>query len=147
MSTNKLSHTAWECKYHIVWIPKKRRKVIYGKLRRDIGIIIRKLCKYKGIEIISANACSDHIHMCVSIPPKYSVAEVMGYIKGKSAMIIFEKYSKQKKNFRGQHFWARGYYVNTVGLDEAKVKAYIKNQEINEEMEDKYEPRDPSDLF
>lgn len=147
MSNNKLSHTAWECKYHIVWIPKKRRKMIYGKLRKDIGIIIRKLCEYKGIEIISANACMDHIHMCISIPPKYSVAEIMGYIKGKSAMIIFEKYSKQKRNFKGQHLWARGYYVNTVGLDEAKVKAYIKNQETNEEMEDKYEPRDPSDLF
>ena len=147
LDNNKLSHTTWECKYHVVWIPKKRRKVIYGSLRREIGIIIRKLCEYKGIQIISANACVDHIHMCISIPPKYSVASIMGYIKGKSAMMIFEKYSKQKRNFRGQSFWARGYYVNTVGLDEAKVVEYIKNQEINEALEEKYEPKDRNDLF
>lgn len=147
MNNNKLAHTTWECKYHVVWIPKKRRKIIFGKLRQEIGFVIRKLCEYKGIEIIEAKACIDHIHMCISIPPKYSVANIIGYIKGKSAMIIFEKYSNQKRNFKGYSFWARGYYVNTVGLDEEKVKQYIKNQEMNDEIEDKYEAPDPSNLF
>jgi putative transposase len=147
MNSNKLAHTTWDCKYHVVWIPKKRRKVIYGSLKKEIGYIIRKLCEYKGIEIVEASACKDHIHMCIKIPPKYSVSSIMGYLKGKSAMIIFEKYSKHKKNFKGQNFWARGYYVSTVGLDEEKVKNYIRNQETNEDIESKYEPPDPSDLF
>jgi len=114
LNNKKLSHTTYECKYHIVWIPKKRKKVIYGKLREEIGIIIRKLCEYKGIEILDAHACKDHIHMCVSIPPKYSVSDIVGYIKGKSTMRIFEKFSKYRQNFKGQSFWARGYYVNTI---------------------------------
>ena len=133
---NKLAHTVWECKYHIVWIPKYRRKVIYGKLRQDIGKILRRLCQYKGIEIIEGNACTDHIHMCVSIPPKYSVSSIVGYLKGKSAIEIFENYSKLRRNFRGHHFWARGYYVSTVGLDEAKVRNYIKNQEDSDRLGD-----------
>lgn len=147
MSSNKLSHTAWECKYHIVWVPKYRRKVIYGRLRKEIGVILRKLCEYKGIEIIEATACSDHIHMCLSIPPKFSVANIVGYLKGKSTMIIFERYSKLRSNFKGHAFWARGYYVNTVGLNEQKVKEYIKNQEMDDMMNDKYEPPDTSNLF
>jgi putative transposase len=147
MDNNKLAHTTWECKYHVVWIPKKRRKVIYGRLKQEIGFIIRKLCEYRGIEIIEAKACIDHIHMCVGIPPKYSVSEIMGYIKGKSAMIIFEKYSNQRHNFKGNSFWARGYYVSTVGLDEERVKQYIRNQEMNEAAEDKYERTDSQDLF
>ena len=126
-----LAHTVWECKYHIVWVPKRRRKVIYGHLKGEIGQIIRKLCEYKGIKIIEGKACVDHIHMCVSIPPKYSVASIVGYVKGKSAMIIFEKYSRLRKNFRGHSFWARGYYVSTVGLDEAKIRKYIQNQELS----------------
>ena len=143
---NSLSHTVWECKYHIVWVPKKRRKVIFGKLRKEIVEVLRKLCMYKKIKILEGQACIDHIHVCLSIPPKYAVSQVVGYIKGKSTMILFEKYSKLKKNFRGHRFWARGYYVNTVGLDEAKVREYIRNQELNEEVEDGYDS-DLSDPF
>jgi putative transposase len=134
-----LAHTVWECKYHIVWVPKRRRKVIYGKLRVEIGKILRRLCEYKGIEVVEGNACIDHIHICLSIPPKYSVSTVVGYLKGKSAMIVFENYSSLRKNFRGHSFWARGYYVNTVGLDDAKVRKYIQDQDVNESIEDKYD--------
>lgn len=127
--SNNLAHSKWDCKYHIIWIPKYRRKVIYGKLRKEIGTILRRLCEYKGIEIIEGKACVDHLHICLSIPPKYSVSSIVGYLKGKSAIMIFEKFSRLRKNFRGHSFWARGYYVSTVGLDEAKVRNYIKNQE------------------
>jgi len=136
---NSLSHAVWECKYHVVWVPKNRRKIIYGKLRQEVGTILRRLCEYKGIKIIEAKACIDHIHMCISVPPKYSVSTIVGYLKGKSAMIVFEKYSRLKKNFKGQQFWARGYYVSTVGLDEGKIRKYIQNQEVNESVEDKYD--------
>jgi putative transposase len=141
-----LSHTAWECKYHIVWVPKKRRKVIYGKLRQELGGILQRLCEYKGVEVVEGTLCLDHIHMCLSIPPKYSVSTILGYLKGKSAMILFEKYSRLKRNFKGHSFWARGYYVSTVGLDEAKIRKYIKEQEINDSIEDKYDS-DLSDPF
>lgn len=134
-----LSHTVWECKYHIVWVPKNRRKIIYGKLRNEIKTILRKLCEYKGVEVLEGKMCLDHIHMCLSIPPKYSISTIVGYLKGKSAMIVFEKYSRLKRNFKGNSFWARGYYVSTVGLDEAKIRKYIKDQEINETVEDKYD--------
>ena len=142
-----LSHTVWECKYHIVWVPKKRRKVIYGKIRQELRTIFQSLCKYKGIEIIEGNLCIDHIHICVSIPPKYSVSTIVGYLKGKSAMIIFEKYSRLKRNFKGHSFWARGYYVNTVGLDEAKVRKYIRDQEINESVDDRWDSDPDSNPF
>jgi len=141
-----LSHTVWECKYHIVWVPKKRRKVVYGKLRKELGTILRRLCEYKGVEVVEGTLCADHIHMCLAIPPKYSVSTIVGYVKGKSAMILFEKYSRLKKNFRGHRFWARGYYVSTVGLDEGKIRAYIRNQETNESIEDGYDT-DLSDPF
>jgi putative transposase len=141
-----LSHTVWECKYHIVWVPKKRRKIVYGKLRKELGIILRRLCEYKGVEVVEGTLCAEHIHMCLSIPPKYSVSTILGYLKGKSAMIMFEKYSRLKKNFKGHSFWARGYYVSTVGLDEAKIRKYIQNQAINDSVEDKYDS-DPSDPF
>ena len=134
-----LAHTVWECKYHIVWVPKKRRKIIFGKLRQEIGAILRRLCEYKGVELLEGKACIDHIHLCASIPPKYAVASIVGYLKGKSSMIVFEKYSKLKRNFKGHSFWARGYYVSTVGLDEAKIRKYIKDQEENESIEDKYD--------
>ena len=143
---DSLAHTVWECKYHIVWVPKRRRKVMFGQLRREIGTIIRRLCKYKGIEMMEGNTGIDHIHILVSIPPKYSVATVAGYMKGKSAIIVFEKYSNLKKNFKGHNFWARGYYVSTVGLDEAKVRKYIQEQEMRETIEDKYD-RDLSNPF
>jgi len=136
----KLAHTVWDCKYHIVWIPKCRRKVIYGKLKADIGRILRRLCEYKGIEILEAKACVDHIHMCLRIPPKYSVASIVGYLKGKSAILVFERYSRIRQNFRGHKFWARGYYVNTVGLDEGRVRKYIRDQEDNDRIEESQEP-------
>ena len=135
----KLAHTTWECKYHIVFVPKNRRKVIYGKLRRDIGYILRKLCEYKQVEVIEGTACADHIHICLSIPPKYSVSTIVGYLKGKSTMIVFERYSILRRNFRGHHFWARGYYVSTVGLDERKVRQYIKSQQERDSIEDHYD--------
>ena len=136
---NTLSHTVWECKYHVVWVPKRRRRVIYGKLRQEVVGILKRLCEQKKIEIIEGKACIDHIHLCLSIPPKYSVAGMIGYLKGKSSMIIFERFSKLKKNFKGHHFWARGYYVNTVGLDEGKIKKYIRHHEENELLEDRWD--------
>ena len=141
-----LSHTVWECKYHIVWVPKKRRKIIYGKLRNELKTILKRLCEYKGVEVVEGTMCIDHIHMCLSIPPKYSVSTIVGYLKGKSAIIVFEKYSRLKCNFKGHSFWARGYYVSTVGLDEAKIRKYIQNQDTNESVEDKYD-NDLSDPF
>mgnify|MGYP003555959313 FL=1 len=134
-----LLHTVWEYKYHVVLVPKKRRKIVYGKLRKEIGEILRRLSEYKGVEVIEGKACIDHIHICLAIPPKYSVSKIVGYLKGKSAMIVFEKYSRLKQNFRGHQFWAKGYYVNTVGLDEAKVRKYIQEQEESETIEDKYD--------
>ena len=134
-----LSHTAWDCKYNIVWVPKKRRKIIYGKLRDELKTILHRLCKFKGIEVLEGTLCIDHIHLCLSIPPKYSVATIVGYLKGKSAMIMFEQYSRLKRNFKGHRFWARGYYVSTVGLDEGKIRKYIKNQDIHESVESKYD--------
>jgi putative transposase len=145
--SNKLSHTVYECKYHVVWVPKYRRKVIYGKLRIEIGKTLRRLCEFKGVKIVKASACIDHIHMCVTIPPKYSVSQIVGYLKGKSTMIVFERFSKLRRNFKGNSFWARGYYVSTVGLDEARVKEYIKNQETYDLGNDKYDTPDPDDLF
>jgi putative transposase len=141
-----LSHTVWECKYHIVWVPKNRRKIIYGKLRKELGQILRRLCEYKGVEAIEGTLWTDHIHLCLSIPPKYSVSTIVGYLKGKSAMMIFEQFSRLKRNFKGHSFWARGYYVSTVGLDEAKIRRYIKNQQETDTIEDKYD-NDPSDPF
>jgi putative transposase len=141
-----LAHTVWECKYHIVWVPKNRRKVIYGKLKKEIGQILRKLCEYKGVGVIEGTACIDHIHICLSIPPKYPVSSIVGYLKGKSAMILLERYSNLHRNFRGHSFWTRGYYVNTVGLDEARVRQYIKNQQEHEQVRDNYDTdlvRDP----
>ena len=114
-------------------------KVIYGKLRQEVVGVLKRLCEYKKLEIIEGKACIDHIHLCLSIPPKYSVAGMIGYLKGKSSMIIFERFSKLKKNFKGHHFWARGYYVNTVGLDEGKIKKYIRDQEENELVEDRWD--------
>jgi putative transposase len=127
-------------------VPKRRRKIIFGRLRQEVGVILRRLCEYKGVDLLEGKACLDHIHLCISIPPKYSVSTIVGYLKGKSAIIVFEKYSRLKKNFKGHSFWARGYYVSTVGLDEAKVRQYIQNQEENESIEDRYDS-DLSDPF
>ena len=125
--TDSLAHTKWNCKYHIVFAPKYRRQVIYGKIKADIGIMLRKLCEYKQVEIIEAEACKDHIHMLVSIPPKYSVSQIMGYLKGKSSLMIFEKYANMKYKYGNRHFWCRGYYVDTVGRKKA-IAEYIRNQ-------------------
>jgi len=124
-----LSHTRWECKYHIVWIPKYRKKTMYGQLRKHLGEVIRDLARHKESEVIEGHLMPDHIHMLISIPPKYSVSQVIGYMKGKSAIHIARSYLGRRKNFTGQHFWSRGYYVSTVGLDEEMVRSYIKKQE------------------
>ena len=127
MIDTSLSHTKWNCTYHIVFIPKYRRKVMYGEVRREIGEIQRKLCTYKGIERLEGSVCVDHIHLCVKIPPKFSVSEFMGYLKGKSALMIFDKHPeyKQKGN---RHFWAQGYFVDTVGRNEQEIRKYIQQQ-------------------
>lgn len=123
---SQLSHTKYNCLYHIVFIPKYRRKEVYGKLRRDIGIILRRLCEYKGVEIIEANACIDYIHMLVKIPPKLSVSQFMGYLKGKSALMILENHANLKYKYGQRTFWARGYYVSTVGLNKQAIKKIYK---------------------
>lgn len=128
MDNNSLTHTKWKCKYHIVFAPKYRRQVIYGKIKQDIGLIIRKLCAYKGVEILEANACRDHIHMVVSIPPKISVSSFMGYLKGKSSLMIFDKHANLKYRYGNRKFWCRGYYVDTVGRNEKAIREYVKNQ-------------------
>ena len=132
---NNLSHTTWNCKYHIVFAPKYRRQVIYGKIKQDIGQMLRKLCEYKGVEIIEAEACKDHIHMLVSIPPKYSVSQIMGYLKGKSSLMIYEKYANMKYKYGNRHFWCRGYYVSSVGRNRRAIEQYIRNQ-IQEDYTD-----------
>ena len=128
MDKNTLSHTTWNCKYHIVFAPKYRRKVIYGKIKADIGQILRKLCEYKCVEILEAQACPDHIHMVVSIPPKLSVSQFMGYLKGKSALMIFDRHANLKYKYGNRQFWCKGYYVDTVGRNEKAIREYVKNQ-------------------
>jgi len=124
-----LSHTAWDCKYHLVWIPKCRKKVLYGELRKYLGEIFKELAKQKESKVEDGHLKSDHVHILISIPPKYSVAQVVGFIKGKSAIHIARTYGHRKRNFMGENFWARGYYVPTVGKDEKTVREYIKKQE------------------
>ena len=128
LDINSLAHTTWNCKYHVVFAPKYRRQAIYGKIKVDIGHMLRKLCEYKGVEIIEAEACKDHIHMLLSIPPKYSVAQIMGYLKGKSSLMIFEKYANLKYKYGNRHFWCRGYYVDTVGRNKKAIEQYIRSQ-------------------
>ena len=122
------AHSKYRCQYHIVFAPKYRRQVIYGKIKADIGIMLRKLCEYKQVEILEAEACKDHIHMLVSIPPKYSVSQITGYLKGKSSLMIFEKYANMKYKYGNRHFWCRGYYVDTVGRNKKAIAEYIRNQ-------------------
>lgn len=124
-----LSHSKWECKYHIVWIPKYRRKKLFGELRKELGQVLRELARQKESEVIEGHLLPDHVHMLISIPPKHSVAQVVGYIKGKSAIWIARTYGGRQRNFTGEHFWARGYYVSTVGRDEQMIRAYIQQQE------------------
>jgi len=128
MDTQSLAHSKWRCKYHIVFAPKYRRQAIYGKIKTDIGVILRKLCEYKGVEIIEANLCSDHIHMLVSIPPKLSVASFVGYLKGKSSLMIFDRHANLKYKYGNRQFWCKGYFVDTVGRNKEAIAKYIREQ-------------------
>ena len=128
MDTDSLAHSKWNCKYHIVFAPKYRRQIIYGQIKADVGRILRILCERKGVEIIEANACKDHIHMLVSIPPKLSVAQFMGYLKGKSSLMIFDRHANLKYKYGNRQFWCKGYSVDTVGRNKKIIEEYIKNQ-------------------
>lgn len=132
MSPKKLNHTTWDCKYHIVFIPKRRRKVIYGSLRSRLGVLFRDLAEQRDVEILEGHLLPDHVHMCMSIPPKHAVSGVVGFMKGKSAIAIARQFMGKRRNYSGESFWARGYYVSTVGLDEEVVRAYIRNQELED---------------
>ena len=129
---SSLAHTKWVCKYHIVWIPKYRKKALFGDLRRELGPVLRELAQQRESEIQEGHMLRDHVHILISIPPKYAVSQVVGYIKGKSAIHIARTYMGRQRNFTGEHFWARGYYVSTVGLDEEVVRQYIQNQEAED---------------
>ena len=131
-----LSHSVWDCKYHVVFIPKYRKKTLYGELRRRLGEVFRTLAKQKECQVVEGHLLPDHVHMLISIPPKYSVAQVIGYIKGKSAIHVARTFFDHKRNFVGQHFWARGYFVSTVGRDEATIREYIRNQEAEDKRLD-----------
>ena len=134
MDLNSLSHSKWNCKYHIVFAPKYRRKVVYGELKHDIANILSMLCKRKGVEIVEAEICPDHVHMLVKIPPNLSVSSFMGYLKGKSTLMIFERHANMKYKYGNRHFWCRGYYVDTVGKNAKKIQEYIQNQ-LKEDLE------------
>ena len=137
MDNQSIAHTRWNCTYHIVFIPKYRRKVIYGEVKRDIAEILKKLCEMKQIQLIEGKVCKDHVHMYVAIPPKLSVSEVMSYVKGKSSLMIFDRHPEFRQGWGNRHFWARGYNVATVGnVNESTIVEYIKNQEENDNLED-----------
>jgi putative transposase len=132
--THSLSHTKWNCKYHIVFAPKYRRKVFYADKRLEIGAILRELCKWKGVNILEAEVCPDHVHMLLEIPPKMSISSFMGFLKGKSSLMIYEKWGNLKFKYRNREFWCRGYYVDTAGKNAVKIKEYIKNQLKEDEL-------------
>jgi putative transposase len=131
-----LSHTKWECKYHVVFIPKCRRRVLYGQLRQHLGAVFRELAVRRESRIEEGHLMRDHVHMLIAIPPKYAVSQVIGYIKGKSAIHLARVYGESRRNFVGQHFWARGYFVSTLGRDEAAIKEYIRKQEEQDKRDD-----------
>ncbi|MBQ6024705.1 MAG: IS200/IS605 family transposase [Lachnospiraceae bacterium] len=147
MDNNSLAHTTWECKYHIVFAPKFRRKIIYKQIKADVARILSELCKRKDIEIIEAEACPDHAHMFVRIPPKYSVSEVMGYLKGKSSLMIFERHANLKYKYGNRHFWCRGYFVDMVGKNAAKIAEYVRNQLKDDEEYDQMTLKEYIDPF
>ena len=147
LDTNSLAHTQWECKYHIVFAPKYRRQIIYGKIKQDIGQMIRKLCEYKGVEIIEAEACKDHIHMLVSIPPYMSVAQFVGPLKSQSALMIFDRHANLKYRYGSRNFWARGYFVDTVGKNEKMIADYIKSQLEEDFAKDQISLKEFADPF
>lgn len=145
--TQSLAHTKWLCKYHIVFTPKYRGKVIYNQYRNSLREILRRLCEYKGVKIIERELMADHVHMLVLIPPKILVSSFMGYLKGKSALMMFDKHANLKYKFGNRHFWSEGYYVSTVGLNEATVKKYIREQELHDQMKDKLSVKEYEDPF
>ena len=142
-----LAHSKWMCKYHIVFTPKYRRQIIYGKIKKDIQQIIRDLCKWKGVEIVEGSMMPDHVHLVLSIPPKYSVSQIMGYLKGKSSLMIFDRHANLKYKFGNRHFWATGYYVSTVGLNEATIKKYVREQQTHDQIIDKVSVKELEDPF
>ncbi len=131
-NTHSLAHTKWECKYHVVWIPKYRRKKLFVEIRRELGPVLRELARHKESEILEGSLLIDHVHLLIAIPPKYAVAQVIGYLKGKSAIHIARTFGGRQKNFTGEHFWARGYYVSTVGIDEAMIRHYIQQPDAED---------------
>ena len=145
--TNSLAHTKWMCKYHIIYTPKYRRKIVYNQYRESLVEITKQLCKYKGVEILEGHMMPDHVHLVVSIPPKISVSSFMGYLKGKSALMMFEKHSNLKYKFGNRHFWAEGYYVSTVGLNEETIRKYVRDQEKKDQVLDKLSLREHEDPF
>ena len=145
--TNSLSHSKWNCKYHIVFAPKYRRQAIYSKIKADIGQILRKLCEIKKVEILEANACPDHIHMLLKIPPNLSVAQFMGYLKGKSSLMIFDRHANLKYKYGNRHFWCREYYVDTVGRNEQRIAEYVRNQLQEDIAEDQISMKEFIDPF
>ena len=147
MDNKSLAHTTWNCKYHIVFAPKYRRQVIYGKIKADVGRILRQLCERKGVEIIEATACPDPIHMLVSIPPRLSVSSFMGYLKGKSSLMIFDRHANLKYRYGNRQFWCRGYYVDTVGRNRKVIQAYIKNQLQEDILQDQMTMKEFIDPF
>ena len=147
MDMNSLAHTKWECKYHIVFAPKFRRKVIYGQIKADVGNILSMLCKRKGIEIIEAECMPDHVHMFVRIPPKYSVSQIVGYLKGKSSLMIFERHANLKYKYGRRVFWAKGYYVSTVGGNKKAIQKYIQEQEREDQIMDQLSFKEYEDPF
>ena len=147
MDNNSLAHTKWNCKYHIVFTPKYRRQAIYGKIKQDIGKILRQLSENKGVEILEAELCKDHVHMLVSIPPNLSVAQFVGYLKGKSSPMIFDRHANLKYKYGNRHFWCRGYYVDTVGKNTEKIAEYIRNQLQEDIMSDQLSIKEYIDPF
>jgi len=144
---NSLAHTKWLCKYHIVFTPKYRRKMIYNQYREELREIMTLLCKYKGVEILEGHLMPDHVHLLVSIPPKLAVSNFVGYLKGKSALMMFDKNANLKYKFGNRHFWSVGYYVSTVGLNEATIRKYIRDQEKADIAQDKLSTREHEDPF
>ena len=144
---NSLDHTTWRCQYHIVFAPKFRRMVIFKEIQADIGKILRQLCQQKGVEIIEAYMCPDHVHMLLSIPPKYSVSQIMGYLKGKSSLMIFDRHANLKYKYGNRHFWARGYYVDTVGRNKKQIQEYIRNQLQEDQIADQMSIKEYVDPF
>ena len=141
------AHSKYRCQYHIVFAPKYRRQVVYGEIKKDIGEILRKLCDQKEVEILEAEACKDHIHMLVSIPPHISIAQFMGYLKGKSSLMIFDRHANLRYKYGSRHFWCRGYYVDTVGKNKKAIEEYIRNQLVEDEMMDQMTLKEYVDPF